>query len=69
MPTYDYICDACEYRFETQQEITADPLKKCPECGKMQLRRIVSGGLGFQLKGNGFYGNGRINTEGGSISY
>jgi len=58
MPTYDYVCDACEHRFETQQEMTAGPLKKCPECGKMKLRRLISGGTGFILKGGGWYKDG-----------
>ena len=33
MPTYDYVCDACEHQFELFQPITAEPVKKCPECG------------------------------------
>ena len=39
MPTYDYICDACEHSWELFQKITDDPVKKCPECGKKKAVR------------------------------
>jgi putative FmdB family regulatory protein len=41
MPTYDYKCDACGHTFEQVQSIKADSLKKCPECGKQKLRRLI----------------------------
>lgn len=53
MPTYDYSCDDCGHEFERQQRITADPIKKCPKCGKMKARRMIGGG-GFILKGDGW---------------
>ncbi|MGB5812923.1 MAG: zinc ribbon domain-containing protein [Polyangiales bacterium] len=53
MPTYDYACDNCGHEFERQQRITEDPIKKCPECGKMKARRMIGGG-GFILKGGGW---------------
>jgi len=31
------------------------PLRKCPKCGKVGLRRLVSGGAGLIFKGTGFY--------------
>ena len=31
------------------------PKKKCPACGKMRLRRLISGGAGVIFKGSGFY--------------
>jgi putative FmdB family regulatory protein len=34
MPTYEYKCSACGHTFERFQSITADPIKKCPQCGK-----------------------------------
>lgn len=55
MPTYDYICDACKYEFEEFQSITAKPLRKCPECGKNKLRRLIGTGAGIIFKGSGFY--------------
>lgn len=53
MPTYDYTCDACGHEFEREQRITADPIKKCPGCGKLKARRMIGGG-GFILKGGGW---------------
>ncbi len=55
MPTYDYMCDACGHQFEQFQSITAGPLKKCPECGRMQLKRLLGTGAGIIFKGSGFY--------------
>lgn len=55
MPTYDYVCDACEHAFEEFQTMSAKPLKKCPECGKQKLRRLIGTGAGFIFKGGGFY--------------
>jgi putative FmdB family regulatory protein len=55
MPTYDYVCDACDHRFELFQSITADPQRKCPECGKLKLRRLIGPGAAVIFKGSGFY--------------
>jgi putative FmdB family regulatory protein len=55
MPTYDYKCDACGHRFERFQSISAGPLKKCPECGKLKLKRLIGTGAGVIFKGSGFY--------------
>ena len=55
MPTYDYVCDACGHSFEEFQSMTAKPLKKCPECGKAKLRRLIGTGAGIIFKGGGFY--------------
>ena len=55
MPTYDYECDACEHAFELFQGIN-DPVKrKCPECGKLKLRRLFGTGAAIMFKGSGFY--------------
>lgn len=53
MPTYEYRCDACNHEFHIEQRITENPKKKCPDCGKMKLRRMIGGG-GFILKGGGW---------------
>lgn len=55
MPTYDYVCDACEHRFEEFQNITAPVLTKCPACKKKKLRRLFGTGAAIVFKGSGFY--------------
>ena len=55
MPTYEYICGNCGYEFEQFQSITARPLRKCPECGKANLKRLIGCGSGVIFKGPGFY--------------
>ena len=55
MPTYEYECAGCGHQFEEFQSITANPLKKCPECGKNQLQRLIGTGAGIIFKGSGFY--------------
>jgi len=55
MPTYEYICESCGCDFERFQSITARPLRKCPECGKSALKRLVGTGSGIIFKGSGFY--------------
>jgi putative FmdB family regulatory protein len=55
MPTYDYMCDACNHAWEEFQSITATPTKKCPSCKKQKARRQIGGGGGFIFKGSGFY--------------
>ena len=55
MPTYDYRCNNCGHEFEQFQSITADPLRKCPECGEDKLKRLIGAGSGVIFKGNGFY--------------
>ena len=37
MPTYDYVCDACEHEFELFQSITAPVKRKCPKCARLKL--------------------------------
>src|SRR5271165_5170191 len=55
MPTYDYVCDACEHQFELYQSIKDDAKKQCPECGKKKLRRLIRPGAAIMFKGSGFY--------------
>ena len=55
MPTYEYKCDACGHEFERFQSIMAEPVKRCPECGKAKVRRLISTGAGLIFKGSGFY--------------
>jgi putative FmdB family regulatory protein len=55
MPTYDYVCDACEHKFEHFQGINDPVLTKCPECKKQKLRRLFGTGGAIMFKGSGFY--------------
>jgi putative FmdB family regulatory protein len=55
MPTYDYVCDACQHEFELFQSISEPLKKKCPECGKLKLRRLFGIGAAVMFKGSGFY--------------
>ena len=54
MPTYEYKCNKCEYRFEKFQRMTDDPIRTCPRCHG-EVRRLISAGNGFIFKGSGFY--------------
>src|SRR2546421_10633160 len=55
MPTYDYVCDACEHTFEEFQSFSEEILTKCPKCGKKKLRRLFGSGAAILFKGSGFY--------------
>ena len=55
MPTYEYECNACQHRFEQFQSITSAALRKCPECGRRKLRRLIGPGAAIVFKGSGFY--------------
>ncbi len=54
MPTYDYICSDCNYKFERFQSMSDEPIRICPICGGV-VRRIISGGTGLIFKGSGYY--------------
>src|SRR5262245_27650626 len=54
MPIYEYRCGACGHHLEALQKMAEAPLRKCPECGKSQLKRLVSASQ-FRLKGSGWY--------------
>ena len=55
MPTYDYVCNECGHRWELFQSIKANPVRKCPECGRLRAKRIIGPGAGIIFKGSGFY--------------
>ena len=54
MPFYEYQCRACGAQVEVMQKISDAPLKKCPECGRNMLTKLVSAPV-FRLKGGGWY--------------
>ncbi|MDX1438369.1 MAG: FmdB family zinc ribbon protein [Rubricoccaceae bacterium] len=53
MPTYEYRRKDGS-TFEVFQPITAEPLTEDPETGE-PVERVISGGVGLQFKGSGFY--------------
>ncbi len=55
MPTYEYRCEACGHEFELFQSIKDPVQRKCPECGKLKLRRLIGPGAGVIFKGSGFF--------------
>ncbi|MFG0245229.1 MAG: FmdB family zinc ribbon protein [Phycisphaerales bacterium JB052] len=55
MPTYDYQCNACGHEFELFQSMSEGVKKKCPECGKLKLERLIGTGAALIFKGSGFY--------------
>jgi putative FmdB family regulatory protein len=54
MPFYEYQCKSCGHDVEVMQKFSDRPLKKCPQCGKSQLQRLMSAPV-FRLKGGGWY--------------
>src|SRR5262249_34441376 len=54
MPIYEYRCGACSHELEALQKVSDAALRKCPECGKLSLRRLISAPV-FRLKGGGWY--------------
>ncbi|MGD2058004.1 MAG: zinc ribbon domain-containing protein [Anaerolineales bacterium] len=54
MPIYTYRCDNCGVQFDRQQHFDDPVLKKCPECGKLKLRKVFLP-VGIVFKGSGFY--------------
>ncbi len=55
MPTYEYACKGCDHTFEVYQSMRDDPLRKCPSCGRLRLKRLIGTGAGLIFKGTGFY--------------
>lgn len=55
MPTYEYACPKCGHQFEQFQSMRDEPIKKCPKCKKLGVKRLVGGGAGLIFKGTGFY--------------
>lgn len=57
MPTYDYVCDNedCGHEFELFQMMSDKVKRKCPECGKLKLRRLIGGGSGIVITGTPDY--------------
>lgn len=56
MPNYDYYCDECKTTIEIFHSMKEDKKYTCGVCAN-RLRKIISGGVGFILKGAGFHKN------------
>jgi len=54
MPIYEYQCQVCGHHVEALQKVSDAPLRKCPECGKSKLKKLLSA-PSFRLKGGGWY--------------
>jgi len=54
MPIYEYVCTECEHAHEALQKMSDEPLKECPACGKLALKKLISA-AGFRLSGSGWY--------------
>ncbi len=53
MPIYEYRCKECDHIFELLESFSADPVKRCVECGG-EAERVISQSS-FVLKGSGWY--------------
>ena len=63
MPVYAYRCESCGVHFERHQSFNDAPLKRCPECNKNSLRKVI-GPVGVVFKGSGFYATDNRSTSG-----
>jgi len=54
MPTYEYQCEKCGYKFEKFQKMNDKALKECSKCAK-EIKRLIGAGMGVILKGKGLY--------------
>lgn len=63
MPVYAYRCESCGVQFERHQSFSDNTLKRCPECNKNSLRKVI-GPVGVVFKGSGFYATDNRSTEG-----
>ncbi|MFN4226769.1 MAG: FmdB family zinc ribbon protein [Candidatus Ratteibacteria bacterium] len=51
MPTYEYECVNCGYKFEKFQKMTDKPVSECPKC-KGNVKRLIGFGSGIIIKGS-----------------
>ncbi|NLC55416.1 MAG: zinc ribbon domain-containing protein [Armatimonadetes bacterium] len=56
MPTYEYLCQACQEQFEVFQRVTEPPVTTCRLCGGGPVRKLISR-VGVIFKGPGFHVN------------
>ena len=53
MPTYEYSCPACGYRYERREGFDAPSTQSCPRCGE-EARRVLQAPP-ILFKASGFY--------------
>ena len=65
MPTYEYECLRSRKHFEKFQNMSDEPLKKCPKCGG-PVRRLIGTGGAVIFKGSGSHATdyGRASSSG-----
>lgn len=66
MPTYPYVCTACDNSFEIVQSFNDDALSVCDLCDG-RLRKVFSS-VGVVFKGSGFYRNDSRSNDSRSAS-
>jgi len=49
VPTYEYDCRKCGYRFEAFHGAFEAPVKSCPKC-KGRVKKLISAGGGIIVK-------------------
>ena len=54
MPLYEYVCEACQKRFEVIRKFSDPELQVCTQCGKGPVQRQMSSPA-IQFKGSGWY--------------
>ena len=53
MPTYEYECGSCRYRFDMRQGFDDEPEAECPQCNERSRRIFHPAPIIY--KGSGFY--------------
>lgn len=53
MPIYEYVCDACQHRFEVKQRVNDPPVAACARCGQA-VKKVISAPA-IMFKGSGWY--------------
>ena len=56
MPTYEYLCKACDHRFELVQKVSDPAPVDCPVCEQGPIQKIFTS-VGVIFKGSGFHVN------------
>ena len=51
MPTYEYECLLCQYKFEVFHTMSDDSPKKCPTCKEGFGKKLISAGAAGIVKG------------------
>ena len=68
MPVYIYRCENCGVQFERHQSFTDEPLKRCPECSKNSLCKVLTP-AGIVFKGSGWYATDHKSASGAGRAY